>query len=172
MLPESSWWQGSHLTHMIRCCNVENIACQGTFSMCYVQDGRRYEHDAGRAENMSRAGLRGLARRLDKAGYNTMPKKMLLRIGPNTADGYRFGIATLRHNPVARDSFDHFGAGLLPGFDTYPNWKTAAPHNIRRVTPQNQNCAVRHDDSSLFLGQRDLSPVGPSANQDLIRPRP
>lgn len=95
-------------------------------------------------------------------------KELLLKIGRNTADGYPYGFVTLRNNPVARDSFDHFGTGLLPGFDDAPTWKTAAPHNIRRVTPQNESCANCHEDETLFLGEEDLDPDGAAANADAL----
>lgn len=98
-------------------------------------------------------------------------REMMLKIGRNTAEGYPFGIVTLRHNPVARDSFEHFGAPL-PRFDDHPNWKTAAPHNIRRVTPQNRSCATCHQDETLFLDHGDLLPDGPAANRDIIVPWP
>ncbi len=97
-------------------------------------------------------------------------KQMLLRIGRNTAKDYPYGFVTLRHNPVARDSFDHFGAGLLPDFDDYPTWKTAAPHNIRRVTSQNQSCNNCHDNETIFLGKDDLAPKDSAANHDMVRP--
>ena len=99
-------------------------------------------------------------------------KDMTLKVGRNTVEGYPFGFVTLRHNPVARDSFDYFGPGLLPGFDAHPNWKTAAPHNIRRVTPQNRSCAACHENETLFLDQDDLLPDGPAANRDVIVPWP
>lgn len=98
--------------------------------------------------------------------------EMMLRIGRATPQDHPHGITTLRHNPVARDSFDHFGTGLMPVFDDVPNWKTAAPHNIRRRTPQNRSCAACHEDDSLFLGAEDLSPRGPAANRDVILPWP
>ncbi|KQI70700.1 hypothetical protein AN191_16695 [Loktanella sp. 5RATIMAR09] len=91
-------------------------------------------------------------------------KSLDLTIGRNTAEGYPYGFVTLRSNPVARDSFDHFGAGLLPHFDDYPTWKTAAPHNIRRVTEQNRTCAGCHDNPDLYLSPADLDPEGAAAN--------
>jgi hypothetical protein len=97
-------------------------------------------------------------------------KELMLKIGRNTAEGYPYGFVTLRNNPVARDSFDHFGAGLLPHFDDYPTWKTAAPHSIRRITPQNESCANCHDDESLFLTGDDLDPDGSAANLDAAMP--
>ena len=98
-------------------------------------------------------------------------KSMDLKVGRNTAEGYPYGIVTLRNNPVARDSFDHAGAGLLPHFDDYPTWKTAAPHNIRRTTEQNRNCGACHDNSEFFLAPEDLDPKGAAANQDVILDR-
>lgn len=103
-----------------------------------------------------------------RAGF----KEMMLRIGRNTAKDYPYGVVTLRHNPVARGSFDHYGAKLLPHHDRHPNWKTAAPHNIRRVTPQNRSCAACHADEALFLDHRSLRPDGPAANRDAIIPWP
>lgn len=99
-------------------------------------------------------------------------KEMLLRIGRNTAHGYPYGVVTLRHNPVARHSFDHFGTDLLPDFDAHPNWKTAAPHNIRRVTPQNRSCAACHRDETLFLQPEALSDDDPAANREALHPWP
>ena len=98
-------------------------------------------------------------------------KSLDLKIGSNTAKGYPYGIVTLRNNPVARDSFDHFGAGLLPHFDDYPTWKTAAPHNIRRVTEQNRTCAACHANPDVFLAPDDLDPKGAAANADVILER-
>ena len=97
-------------------------------------------------------------------------KALMLKIGRNTVEGYPYGFVTLRNNPVARDSFDHFGAGLLPGFDDYPTWKTAAPHNIRRLTPQAESCGNCHDDESLFLSADDLDPDGAAANSGSVMP--
>lgn len=91
-------------------------------------------------------------------------KRLVLKFGRNTVPGYPYGIVTLRNNPVARDSFDHFGQNLLPGFDDEPTWKTAAPHNIQRITGQNVSCFNCHDDPTLFLTEEDLDRRGPAAN--------
>ena len=99
-------------------------------------------------------------------------KRLVLKFGRNTVEGYPYDVVTLRNNPVARDSFVHFGAELLPGFDGEPTWKTAAPHNIQRITGQNVTCYNCHDDPSLFLTPDDLDPEGAAANvSSLIDPQ-
>jgi thiosulfate/3-mercaptopyruvate sulfurtransferase len=95
-------------------------------------------------------------------------KELLLKLGKNTDPDYPFGVVTLRNNPVARESFAYLGEGLLPGFDDHPTWKTAAPHNIRRITAQNAKCENCHADPDLFLNPGDLDPDGAAANSGSI----
>lgn len=95
-------------------------------------------------------------------------KGLDFKIGRNTVAGYPYEIVPLRNNPVSRDSFDYFGKNLLPNFDAHPTWKTAAPHNIRRLTPQNRNCQNCHGNTSLFLQDSDLDPQGASANRKVV----
>jgi thiosulfate/3-mercaptopyruvate sulfurtransferase len=97
-------------------------------------------------------------------------KGLDFKIGRNTAPGYPHAVVTLRHNPVARNSFDHFGEKLLPHFDDYPTWKTAAPHNIRRVTSQGRSCESCHGREELFLRESDLEPRGSAANRAVTLP--
>jgi len=62
------------------------------------------------------------------------------RIGMNpirTPSGpHRFKYVTLRHIPIARDSYDNWGAASVnpPDYDAYPTWKYTSPHSIRRFT--------------------------------------
>lgn len=103
----------------------------------------------------------------DGAYFRRAGKKSLdLKIGRNTSADYPHGIVTLRSNPVARHSFKYLGDDLLPSFDAYPTWKTAAPHNIRRVTAQNRSCAACHDNPKLYLAPGDLEPDDAAANRD------
>ena len=99
-------------------------------------------------------------------------KGLDFKIGRNTAPGYPYSIVPLRNNPVARDGFAQFGENLLPNFDDYPTWKTAAPHNIRRITPQNQTCANCHGNEDLFLLERYLDEEGAEANKSVTLPPP
>ena len=95
-------------------------------------------------------------------------KEMLLKLGRNTDPDYPYGVVTLRNNPVARQSFAYLGPGLLPEFDAHPTWKTAAPHNIRRMTTQNAACENCHADNELLLTTDDLDPDGAAANAGSI----
>lgn len=102
-------------------------------------------------------------------------KTLDFKIGRNTVAGYPYGIVTLRSNPVARETFKHFGQNLLPSFDDHPTWKTIAPHNIRRIPEQSQSCAGCHDNDALYLRDSDLDPHGAAANRNslmLIEPPP
>ncbi|MDJ0631368.1 MAG: hypothetical protein QNJ44_24160 [Rhodobacter sp.] len=95
-------------------------------------------------------------------------KELLLKLGKNTDPDYPYDVVALRNNPVARESFAYLGEGLLPDFDAHPTWKTAAPHNIRRITKQNAKCENCHSDPELFLQPEDLDPNGSAANAGSI----
>lgn len=106
----------------------------------------------------------GYVRRADK-------KSLALKIGANTQPGYPYDVVTLRANPLARQTFDHFGKGLMPKFDNHPTWKTAAPHNIQRRPAQSRTCASCHDDASVWLRTQDLEDRGPAANRKAVNAR-
>lgn len=99
-------------------------------------------------------------------------KEVLFKIGKNTVPGYAYQFVPVRHNPVARNTFDYFGKNLLPHFDRYPTWKTAAPHNVQRVTLQNRRCDACHGNEALFLMERDLDPDDSAANKQVIITNP
>lgn len=92
----------------------------------------------------------------------------MFKIGRNTVPGYPYAYVPVRHNPVDRQAFDYFGENLLPFFDEYPNWKTAAPRNIQRVTPQNRTCDSCHGNRGLFLTREDLDPADARANEQVV----
>jgi len=102
--------------------------------------------------------------------YHRAPdeKELVLKIGLNTVPDYPYEYVTVRHNPVARDAFEFFGEDLLPDFDLYPTWKTAAPHNIQLSTPQNKTCEACHENEALFLMEQDLDPDDSKANRAVI----
>jgi len=108
---------------------------------------------------------------IDESGeYHRAPqeKEFVVKVGHNTTPGYPYEYVTVRHNPVARDAFAAFGEDLLPDFDQYPNWKTAAPHNVQRSTPQNESCESCHENEALFLMEHDLDPADSQANEAVI----
>jgi len=58
-----------------------------------------------------------------------------LRIGLNPVSDRRFKYATVRHAPMARDTYDNWGIeGAAPAFDDYPTWRYTTPHSVRRWT--------------------------------------
>jgi ribosomal protein S27AE len=75
---------------------------------------------------------------------------------------------TVRHVPIARDVYDYYGEDLLPNFDVLPTWKYATPHNIQRVTPQNQSCTNCHGNTDIFLTANDVLEDELTANEDVI----
>jgi hypothetical protein len=74
----------------------------------------------------------------------------------------------VRHVPITRDSFAYYGESLLPNFDALPTWKYATPHNIQRITPQNETCGSCHGNTEVFLTDGDVSADELEANQDVI----
>lgn len=105
----------------------------------------------------------------DEGAYHraARSKDVMFKIGRNTVPADRYEYVPVRHNPVARDAFQFFGENLLPNFDQYPTWKTASPHNIQRVTPQNQSCGSCHGNRDLFLTDDDLHPDDSKANEEV-----
>lgn len=75
---------------------------------------------------------------------------------------------TVRHVPVARDSFAFYGENLLATFDNRPTWTYATPHNIQRETPQTKSCNTCHDNPELFLTADKVAPEELEANQPVI----
>lgn len=75
---------------------------------------------------------------------------------------------TVRHIPIAPDSYSFYGEDLLPNFDLVATWAYATPHNIQRVTPQNQSCDACHGNSDLFLTVDKVKPEELDANKDVI----
>ena len=80
----------------------------------------------------------------DKTGnpyFSTEGHYLSFFIGKNPLqDEYRpYEYSLLRHVPVAPTSFEYYGEDLLPNFDALPTWVYATPHNIQRITPQNES---------------------------------
>jgi hypothetical protein len=74
----------------------------------------------------------------------------------------------VRHVPVEPDTFAFYGDGLLSDFDNVPTWKYATPHNIQRITPQNESCENCHENRDLFLTADDVAPDELEANASVI----
>lgn len=70
------------------------------------------------------------------------------RIGLNPIPDRRFKYVTLRHAPVAPDTYDNWGEkGMATKYNDYPSWKYTTPHSIRRWTertsvPEGAGCGA------------------------------
>jgi hypothetical protein len=109
----------------------------------------------------------------DEAGIaysKTDDSQMTFKIGRNPlkSEDRPWDYVLVRHIPVVPDTFAFYGEGLLPTFDNSPTWKYATPHNIQRVTPQNQSCESCHDNPDLFLMADDVDPEERQANAAVI----
>jgi hypothetical protein len=104
------------------------------------------------------------------AYFKTDDSQMTFKIGRNVLQSEErpWEYVLVRHVPVVPDTFAFYGEGLLPTFDAAPTWKYATPHNIQRVTPQNQSCESCHDNPELFLMADDVDPQERQANAAVI----
>ena len=94
-----------------------------------------------------------------KAGFNPTP------------DRRPEHFVTLRHVPVYRDFMEFYVKGDgLPEFDRRPTWAMSSPHNIQRVTQQNQECNNCHGNWDMFLLLRDVAKDEHLANRPVIVP--
>jgi hypothetical protein len=102
--------------------------------------------------------------------YKIDPSVMTFKIGlnPMKSEDRPWDYVVLRHVPVDPDSFAFYGDDILANFDALPTWKYATPHNIQRVTPQNQECNNCHGNEELFLSQSDLMPYEVEANKAVL----
>jgi hypothetical protein len=110
---------------------------------------------------------------LDEQGlpyYTTEESQLLFKIGRNPfqSEDRPWAYVLVRHIPVEPDTFAFYGDDLLPSFDNVPTWKYATPHNIQRITPQNENCNNCHGNPALFLTADDVEPEYRAANSSVI----
>ena len=98
--------------------------------------------------------------------------EMMFKIGLNVNKSQKspFDFVVVRHPPADPALFDFYVKNGLTGFNGAPTWKTAAPHNIRRLTPQNKTCNQCHGQRELFLGDKDISEEEREANARVIVP--
>jgi hypothetical protein len=104
--------------------------------------------------------------------YRTERDYLTFFIGLNPRqDEYRpYEYVTLRHVPVASTSFEYYGENLLSNFNNLPTWAYATPHNIQRITPQNESCQNCHGNPDIFLTADKVKPEELEANQSVIVP--
>ena len=102
--------------------------------------------------------------------FTTDASQMHFKIGlnPNQSPDLPWTYVVVRHVPVTSETFAHYGDGLLPDFDNVPTWKYATPHNIQRVTPQNESCTNCHGNRDIFLSEDDVPAAELEANRGVI----
>ncbi|HMN13559.1 MAG TPA: hypothetical protein PKD55_14660 [Bellilinea sp.] len=79
---------------------------------------------------------------------------------------------TVRHVPIARDTYSFYGENLLPNFDLAPPGRYATPNNIQRTTPQTERCNKCHGNAEIFLTADKVKEDEVAANKDVIVPEP
>lgn len=89
-------------------------------------------------------------------------------LNPLQSEDRPWKYVTVRHVPIARDVYDYYGEDLLPNFDSLPTWRYATPHNIQKITPQNQSCTNCHGNADIFLTEDDVLEDELVANKDVI----
>jgi len=150
--PEAATAQGEIEQHDIHLGTVECTVCHvsGEYKSCY-------NCHVGIDDN-------------GVAYYATDESQMTFKIGRNPlkSEERPWEYVLVRHIPATANMFDYYGEGLLPTFDNVPTWKYATPHNIQRVTAQNQSCESCHDNPALFLTADDVAPEEQQANAAVI----
>jgi thiosulfate/3-mercaptopyruvate sulfurtransferase len=87
-------------------------------------------------------------------------EKLEFKIGlnPLQSEERPWEYVLLRHIPVEPDTFQFYGDALLSDFVNVSTWKYTTPHNIQRITPQNETCNNCHGQEELFLTSDDVRP--------------
>ncbi|MEA3334542.1 MAG: hypothetical protein U9R25_01440 [Chloroflexota bacterium] len=102
--------------------------------------------------------------------FTTDESEMTFKIGHNPiqSEDRPWDWVLVRHVPATSEIFDFYGEGLLPEFDEVPTWKYTTPHNMQRITPQNESCNNCHGQDDLFLMESDVIDEELQANRDVI----
>jgi hypothetical protein len=86
-----------------------------------------------------------------------------------------YDYVTVRHIPIAPDTYASWGIADLPNFDSEPTWKYTTPHNIQKWTAQTDTtgtygkCGANcHDSREYYLMNSDLLDYEIEANKSII----
>jgi thiosulfate/3-mercaptopyruvate sulfurtransferase len=121
-----------------------------------------------------------------QTGQITGSSYLRFKIGKNPLTELReYKYVTLRHIPVASDTYEGWGISSLQNFSVLPTWKYCSPHNISLRTdrtpdyePPDETCATACHETpatidGFFFRQVDLDSLPDEevvANQHLIVP--
>lgn len=111
----------------------------------------------------------------DKNGlpyFRSGKTEMLFKVGlnPRKTEDRPYDYVVLRHPPADPKLFDFYVKNGLSDFDKLPTWKLDTPHNIQRITPQNQTCNNCHGNAALFLKEKDVTGWERKANAGVVVP--
>jgi len=86
-----------------------------------------------------------------------------------------YDYVTVRHIPIAPDTYASWGIADLPNFNAEPTWKYTTPHNIQRWTAQTDTTGTNglcfkkcHTSEEYYLTTRDLLDYEIEANLDIV----
>ncbi|OQY48431.1 MAG: hypothetical protein B6242_02280 [Anaerolineaceae bacterium 4572_78] len=129
----------------------EEVACQ----VC---------HSAGAYTNCSGCHVS------DEEGMTLDSMQLDFKIGlnANPTEKHPWTYQLVRHVPVTTDTFAAYGNNLLPDFDNVPTWKGTSPHNIQKITPQNETCGNCHSEPDLFLQPKDIAQAEVTSNAKVV----
>ena len=101
----------------------------------------------------------GAAWKTDPA-YAANSPSVDFRIGLNPIPDRPVKYATVRHVPVAPDTYDNWGVGdAVVAYDSAPTWKFATPHSIRLWTERTQVAAGASCGANCHIGAPGGSPA-------------
>lgn len=112
----------------------------------------------------------GISQKTGQPFYEIKATYSTFLIGRNPIPSFErpYQYVPVRHAPIAPDSFDFYGADLLPNFNQLETWKYATPHNIQRKTPQTESCNACHGNLAVFLTVDKVNPDEQKANRNVI----
>lgn len=86
-----------------------------------------------------------------------------------------YDYVTVRHIPIAPDTYASWGIADLPNYDSEPTWKYTTPHNIQRWTAQTDttgtmgDCGAKcHKSKEYYLTIDDLLDYEKEANKEIV----
>jgi hypothetical protein len=102
--------------------------------------------------------------------FETQNTYLTFFIGRNPNPNYHrpYEYVPVRHIPVDTESYAYYGENLLSNFDALPTWAYTTPHNIQRITPQNESCTNCHGNEDIFLTVDKVNPEEVNANLNVI----
>ncbi len=96
--------------------------------------------------------------------------KIIFRVGynPEITEERPYKYVALRHVPSQETMLEVVDDNMMPNFDEKSNWKYSPTHNIQKSTFQNESCEACHDNTRIWLSEKDLRETDSEASRKLI----